>query len=463
MSHDRPMGVEDGSRRQFLGVAAGAVAAAALAGKARASQPDWYMSSMKPGGPTPKSGPRAPLGDGETIKIGVIGLSGPGMGGMGVGHCQAFTELAKAGRENCVIAAICDVNQTNIENALIRLEKSGSPSKPEVFTDYKKLLARTDLHGVLIATPEHWHAQMAVDAIEAGKDVYVEKPMTLRLDEALRLREVVRANPDIRLQVGTQMTNLPKYHEARKLIKEGLIGTPTFSQTSYCRNSKNGEWNYYVLRPEWKGEGAQWVPGQNIDWDAWCGPLGKMPWDPKHYSRWRRYRKLSTGICGDLLVHVITPMLVAIDQGWPVRVVATGGHLVDKEMENHDNIHIAVQFETGHQLFVAGSTVNENGLTTMIRGHKGNIDLGGRNCVFRPERLYAEEIEPRTVECADIGNDQDVHRIKWMKCIRTREQPDSDVDQGAKVMAIVDLATRSMWDGHAYEFDPKSMTARAVV
>jgi len=453
----------DSSRRQFLGVAAGAVAAAALPARAGAAPPEWYRSSLEPGGPSPRAAARVALKEGETIRVGVIGLSGPGMGGMGVGHCQAFTSLARQGKEDCVIAAICDVNQTNIESALLKLEAAEAKVKPDVFTDYRKLLARDDLHAVLIATPEHWHAQMAIDAIAAGKDVYVEKPMTLRLGEALRLREVVKANPEMVLQVGTQMTNLPKYHEARRLIKEGAIGVPTFSQTSYCRNSKSGEWNYYVLRPEWKGEGAQWTPGENLDWDAWCGPLGKMPWNPKHYSRWRRYKRLSTGICGDLLVHVITPLLVAIDQGWPTRVVATGGHLVDKEMENHDNIHIAVQFETGHQTLIAGSTCNENGLTAMVRGHKGNIDLGGRHCVLRPERLFAEEIEPRTVECPDVGNDQDMHRLKWMKCIRTREQPDSDVDQGAKVMAIVDLATRSMWDGHAYEFDPSSLTARAVV
>lgn len=460
MKNEQPV---DNSRRQFLAAAAGSVAAAALASRVEASEPEWYRSSVNPGGPIPRSAGRVPLKEGETIRIGVIGLSGPGMGGMGVGHCQAFTSLARQGKENCVIAAICDVNQVNIENALNKLESAGSPEKPEVFVDYRKLLARDDIHAVLIATPEHWHAPMAIDAVAAGKDVYLEKPMTLRLGEALRLREVVRANPDVILQVGTQMTNLPRYHEARRLVKEGAIGVPTFSQTSYCRNSKSGEWNYYVLRPEWKGPGAQWVPGENLDWDAWCGPLGKMPWDPRHYSRWRRYRRLSTGICGDLLVHVITPLLVAIDQGWPTRVVATGGHLVDKEMENHDNIHIAVQFETGHQMLVAGSTCNENGLTTMIRGHKANIDLGGRHCVLRPERLYAEEIEPRTIECPDIGNDQDMHRLKWMKCIRTREQPDSDVEQGAKVMVIVDLATRSMWTGHAYEFDPSSLTARAVV
>lgn len=451
------------SRRDFMAVAASALAAASIAGTASAG--GGKTVRYQPAGTVPKSKARAALKDGETIKIGLIGMGGPGQGCMGLGHAQAFTTLAKQGKENCRIAAICDVNKFNMEWVQRKLPEWGNADTVATYSDYRKLLAQEDLHGVILATPEHWHEKMAIDAIAAGKDVYLEKPMTLRLDEALRLREVVMANPDICLQVGTQMTNLPKYHEAKKLVESGAIGVPTFSQTSYCRNSKSGEWNYYVLQPDqkvWAGE--QWKPGENLDWDMWCGPLGKQPWDPKLYSRWRRYRATSTGILGDLLPHVITPMLLALGDGvgWPTRVVATGGHLVDKEMENHDNVHIAVQFENGHQMFIAGSTCNNAGLEPMIRGHKANLYLSSKDCVLRPESLFAEEVEEQKIVCPDIGNDQDVHRLKWMDCIRTRKTPDSDVQQGTKVMVIVDLATRSMWEGGAWSFDPKTMTAKHV-
>jgi predicted dehydrogenase len=184
-----------------------------------------------------------------------------------------------------------------------------------------------------------------------------------------------------------------------------------------------------------------------------------MPWDPKVYYQWRRYRKTSTGIIGDLLVHVMTPMMLALDQGWPVRVCATAAHHSDKDMENPDNINIVAQFETGHQMMVAGSTCNEAGLETLIRGHKGNIYLGGRHCEMRPERTFAEELDPVKVECPDIGNDQDVHRLGWMHSIRTREQPESSIELGLKVMVIVDLATRSLWEGGSFRFDPKTMKA----
>jgi predicted dehydrogenase len=251
------------------------------------------------------------------------------------------------------------------------------------------------------------------------------------------------------------MTRLPKYPAARQLIKDGLIGKACWSQTSYCRNSKEGEWTYYGIDKELK-------PGENLDWEAWCGPMGKAPWDPSVYARWRRYRTYSTGIIGDLLVHVMTPMMLAIDQGWPTRVVATGGHYVDTSMENHDQVNINVEFEAGHTMVVAGSTCNEVGLETMIRGHKGTLYLGGTHCQFRPERIYSDELDEKRIDCPDIGNDQDVHRLNFLQCVRTRQRPDSDIEQGAKVMVVVDLATRSLWEGGAYRFDPKTMTAWKV-
>jgi predicted dehydrogenase len=290
---------------------------------------------------------------------------------------------------------------------------------------------------------------MAEDAILAGKDVYVEKPMTLRLAEALRLMKVMEKNPERILNVGTQYVMAPSYGAARDMIREGVIGKPVWSQTSYCRNSKEGEWLYYDIDPAWR-------PGVNLDWDAWCGPLGKAPWDANVYARWRRYRKYSTGIIGDLLVHRITPLIWSMDLGWPVRVTASGGHYVDKVMENHDQVNLTIEFEKEHTMVVAGSTANEMGLETVIRGHKGNLYVGGRNAIMRPERLFAEEMEEKTVVGEDIGDEQDAHRMKWLESLHTREAPASPVDLGAKVMVIVDLATRSMWDRSAFGYDPRT-------
>lgn len=426
------------SRREFLArtaAAAGAAAMVASAGEALASTAR----------PSVRARPGVPLAPGEAIKMAVIGT-----GGMGTGHCQSIATLAKDGHEKVQIVALADVCDPRCAGAAAEVEKIQG-SKPETYRDYRKVLARDDIHGVLIASPEHWHAQHAIDALTAGKDVYCEKPMTYNLADAIKLLEASRSNSERVLQVGTQMMQLPKYQEAQKLIAEGAIGKPTFSQTSYCRNSKKGEWLYYGIDPAWQ-------PGVNLDWEEWCRPLGKAPWSPEIYARWRRYKKYSTGIIGDLLVHQITPLMMALDQGWPTRVSAVGGHLVDKVMENFDQVNLNVEFEKEHVMIVAGSTCNEVGLETLIRGHKGNIYLGGRHCEMKPERIWVEDgIEERKIECPDIGNDQDKHRLNWLKCIRTREKPLADAELGTKVMVVVDLAARSMWEGGAFRFDPKTM------
>lgn len=432
------------SRRSFLGKA---MAAAGVAGVVSGCAANGSLSLR----PVPKAVAVRRPGADEVIRIGVIGT-----GGMGTAHCQSFIQLVKSGKEKAQIVALADVCQPRLDEAQRVCVEGQGGATVDAYRDYRELLAREDIHAVLIASPEHWHAKHAEDAIAAGKDVYLEKPMTLRLNEALRLYEVQKANPDVILQVGTQAIQLPKYREARKLVAAGEIGTPTMSQTSYCRNSKKGEWLYYGIDPAWK-------PGENLDWEAWCGPSGPAPWDPEVYARWRRYRRYSTGIIGDLLVHVITPLMVSLDNvGWPVRVTCAGSHLVDKAMENHDQVNLTIEFETGHVMVVAGSTCNEVGLETMIRGHRGNIYLGSKNCVLRPERIYSEEFDSRTIECPDIGNDQDAHRLAWLKSLRTRERPEADVEMGTKVMVIVDLATRSAWDGRAYRFDPRTMTASAI-
>ena len=434
------------SRRQFLGATALAGAAAVLGacGSTTNARPAIRVA------PTVKAGKVRRPGANDTIRMGIIGT-----GGMGNGHAHAFMNFATRGHENVQIVALADPCDERRDTCL----KGCNEKQPGVDVhdsrDYREMLAREDIHGVLVASPEHWHAQHVIDALEAGKDVYCEKPMTLELDEGLEVRKAVLAHPDQIFQVGTQMIMLPKYQEARKAIKEGKIGPPVWSQTSYCRNSTTGEWNYYTLNPDWK-------PGVNLDWEAWCGRLGPREWDPKVFARWRRYKDFSTGIIGDLLVHVMTPLIFALDAGWPTRVVATGAHIVDHDMENFDQVNLTVQYENGHTMVVAGSTANEVGLETMIRGHKANMYLGGRHVDIRPERIWVDDVDREEITCPDIGNDQDQIRLNWLACMRSRQPAASNIDLASKVMVAVDLAAKSMWTGHAYTFDPSTLRARQV-
>jgi len=434
------------SRRTFMGQAAAAAGAATLLGLAgRSPAMPNIGETVDLSQPVAKAKPRVALKDGEAIRVGIIGP-----GSMGTGHAHAFCNYAIEGKEKVEIVALADVCDLRCDDAKGACE-AAFKNKVDVYRDYRKLLERSDIHAVVIATPEHWHAQNATDAILAGKDVYLEKPMCFHLDESIELMRLVAANPECIFQVGTQKMQLKKYQEAKKLIEAGAIGVPTFSQTSYCRNSMDGEWLYYQID-------SRWDPQKNIDWDGWIGNGPKTPWSPEIYARWRRYRAWSTGIIGDLLVHEVTPLVMALESaGWPVKVTAVGAHLVDKAMENHDQVNITVEFESGHVMTVAGSTCNEVGVETLIRGNKANLYLADRHCTLRPERIWVDSVDERKIECPDIGNDQDVHRIEWLKCIRTRTKPLADAVTGAKVMVIVALATRALWEGGTFVFDPKTM------
>lgn len=432
------------TRRQFLGATALAGAAAVL-GSAGSTANARTTTRLVP--TVRGARVRAP-GKNETIRMAVIGT-----GGMGTGHAHAFMNFAQREMENVQVVALADVCDERRQNCLNACHEKQPGVEVQSTRDYREVLKRDDIHGVLIASPEHWHAQHAIDALAAGKDVYCEKPMTLRLDQAMDVRKAVHDHPEQIFQIGTQMIMLPKYQQARKAIKDGKIGTPIWSQTSYCRNTPAGEWNYYGINNDWK-------PGENLDWNAWLGHLGPREWDPKVYARWRRYRDFSTGIIGDLLVHVMTPMIFALDAGWPTKVTATATHMVDHDMENHDQINMNVIFETGHTMVVAGSTNNEVGLETMIRGNMANMYLNGRHVDIRPERVYVDDVDREEITCPDIGNDQDQLRLNWLSCMRTREPAASNIDLASKVMVAVDLATRSAWDGHTYTFDPATMRAK---
>ncbi|MEZ5977896.1 MAG: Gfo/Idh/MocA family oxidoreductase [Planctomycetota bacterium] len=393
--------------------------------------------------PVRRGKPFTQVGPDEPIRLGIIGP-----GGMGNGHIDGLLRARNEGKEKLDIVAIAEVCKPRRDNTLDKIKKNQQGAECAAYVDYRDLLDRQDIHAVLIASPEHWHAQHAVDSMEAGKDVYLEKPMCLRLEDALWLKRAVDTGDKI-LQVGTQYMMWEKYTVAKRLIAEGKIGTPTTSQTSYCRNSRNGEWLY--------GIDSTVKPGETLDWDLWCGPAGKQPFDTEVYHRWRRYRRWSTGIIGDLLVHQMTPIIYALDLGYPLAVSASGGHLVDKAMENHDNVALMAQFEGGHTMMVTGSTCNDRGLEIVIRGHEADLLLGSDDVVISPQAPFVDDIDGETISCRG-GDWQDELRLNWLSCIRTREPNRSTVDLGLKHMVVVDLATRSLWNGGAYNFD--SFTGR---
>ena len=347
------------------------------------------------------------------------------------------------------VTHVCDADQKRLAAA------AGAVDGRQITAvkDMRRILDDKNVDGVIVATPDHWHAPASILACEAGKHVYVEKPMTYNLPDAVRLMDAAKASDRI-VQVGTQYVTDPKYHKAYELIKAGRIGKPVSSETGYCRNSKTGEWNYYGIEKDI-------VPGPNLDWSAWCGPLGPQEWDPLVYHRWRRYSKFSTGIVGDLLVHQMTPLLWAIDAGWPKRVVATGVHNIDLAMDNFDQVNLTIEFDSGHTHVCWGSTCNATSPAPLVRGYKANLQLSGNNCNVVPEQIWAEDID-REKHKFQRGSSHDELRINLLQRSRDRKPPLSPIELGYKIMIIVDLAARSMWEGKAFGYDPETRQGVAL-
>jgi predicted dehydrogenase len=186
-----------------------------------------------------------------------------------------------------------------------------------VFTtrDHREVLAKSDIDAVIVATPDHWHAQIAIDAMNQGKDVYVEKPMVQKVEDGRRVAEAQKKTGRI-LQVGSQRVSSIVYEKAKELLKQGSIGQVNMVEAWWDRNSAIGAWQYSI--PPDASE-------QTIDWDRFLGSAPKRPFEPIRLFRWRNYRDYGTGVAGDLFVHLFSGMHYIVGSLGPTRVFATGG------------------------------------------------------------------------------------------------------------------------------------------
>ena len=200
------------------------------------------------------------MGANERIKIGVIGC-----GGMANGHMRALLEMQDS--DNVEIASVCDVYMK-------RLDRAGELTGARAYRNYKDILNDPEIDYVLLSTPEHWHYQMTLDALDAGKHIYVEKPMTHTIEQARDIAEKVAAS-NLKLQVGVQGMSDDSYESAHKMIREGALGKVVMAHIDYSRNYLDDFW-VNKTDPDAK-------PGVNLDWEAWLGPAPKRPWDPQRF------------------------------------------------------------------------------------------------------------------------------------------------------------------------------------
>jgi len=392
---------------------------------------------------------------GDKINVGIIGVGG--RGGYLAGQFAKYGENTGA----CKIVAVADVWAR-------RKNQFSKQYNCEGYLDYREIINRKDVDAVVVATPDHWHAPMALAAMAAGKDVYCEKPMCHTIEEAKQLAAAVRAGKRI-MQVGSQTTSADQWHKAKKYIADGAIGRMLMSQGSYHRNSTEGEWN-------WKIDPNAGPTGKDddfIDWKMWLGAAPDRAFDADRYFRFRKYWDYSGGIATDLFFHVVAPLQICWPEPqFPKRVSALGGIWQFKdEREVPDTFNLIADFPQGHSLVLSSSMANSQHIPGLIRGHLGTIIMVDHgmfeartdHITLRPERRvltqeyvdkFGKEEKVIPVEEKDI---MQVHIGNFLDCMRSRQQPTLNVEIALRAQVTISMAVQSYREGKILYWDEQAM------
>ena len=397
------------------------------------------------------------IGANDRINVAVIGL-----GARGSDHLNLLLEH-RANKPDIEIVALCDVYQKRLNMASRKVPAA------KTYVHHQEILQRTDIDAIFTATPDHWHAPITLAAMESGKDVYVEKPMTHTVEQgkvvAHRAKELKRV-----VQVGVQGLSWNRWHKIREIIQSGMIGQVVEVEGTYSRNAPGGDWNsgeWWSIDP---AAGPNATGEEHIDWEQWIGDAPHRAFDADRFFRFRKYWDYSGGIATDLHYHVVAPFNLAVADEFPTRVSGMGGQWVYNDgREVPDTFLTAADYPGKWSLTVQSAQVNENGPATMIRGTKATIHLSdewegppSRQYAYAdivPESPYVEEFAKKyhdsIVRIDGVGNEGDLkHFDNFLDCVRTRQQPNCHADLGYRTLIATDLSVRSYRNGKMYYFDP---------
>ena len=404
------------------------------------------------GGP---ADPSRPVLANEKITIGMIGV-----GARAQQLMDAILVLP-----NVEIVSLCDAYTGRVERTLERTDR-----KPKVIKDYREILADKSVDTVVIATPDHWHAGMAIDALRAGKDVYIEKPLTYTIDEGIGIIDEVKKSGRI-LQVGSQGMSSRIQQRAREIIASGRLGQITMIRAQFNRNTADGAW-IYPIPPD--------ASTKTVNWEMFLGPAPQRPVDYARFFRWRCYQDYSGGMSTDLFVHLVTSIHFMMNAKMAGKVVAMGELYRWKESRDvPDTINAVLEYPEGFVANLSGTFNNQYGSESgfQILGTKGSL-IVGETLAFYPEivnqdnrwivdswpsameKAYYENPEVRAEEMPltrepevllgseqfrEIGLDPTiVHMRNFFSCVQTRKQPAEDALAGHRAASCAHLVNASL-------------------
>jgi predicted dehydrogenase len=365
------------------------------------------------------------LGANNRLRVGIIGCGGLAQGA----HIPSLMRMKEA--DNVEIVAVCDVYQK-------RLDQAAATTGAAPVKDYRAMLDNKDVDYVTIVTPEHWHARMTLDAADAGKHIYCEKPMTWSVEQAKQVVKKIQQT-SVKMQVGVQGMCDDSYETAQKYVKEGKLGRVVQAQIDYSRNYKRDFW--VSDEPD-----KDVRPGENLDWNAFLGPAPKRPFDLDRFLHWRRYWDYSGGIATDLFVHRITRVIRALDLKFPNRVVAVGGkwEFRDSAAEIPDTFNMMLDYPDGLSVVVLSSMANDTPVPHVLRGHEATLEFTREGFVIHPQgRFNKEGDKPEIVHRKSGGEDITLHHRNLQNAIRGGETLKCDVMTGYYGVVAVRLAVES--------------------
>ena len=397
-----------------------------------------------------------------------------GPGGRAQAHIGHLLAMKKEGKAVDIIgvADVWDGNKDIGRGLYPSAERCGldAGDKSKVTKDYRKLLESKDIDAVVIATPDHWHAKMAIDAMEAGKDAYCEKPMCHTIDEAKRITETQAKTGQI-FTVGVQSTAHPIWRKANEVITSGGIGKVLQAQTSYYRNSKMGQWRYYHLSED--------MNPKTVDWKMFLGTefglAPEQPFDRAKYAQWRCYWDFGGGMYTDLFVHQLTHILLAMGVRFPRRVVGAGGLYMEYDGRDVPDVATVVaDYDEGCQIIISATMCNDVQLGEVIRGHTGTISFeGGNSFRVSPQKIQGQPAPPgankadggdKVTVDFNAGGDRDTRALwdHYIECLRSRNAETlCPAETGYAAIATVNLGVDSYRYGKAYYFDKANGVSEA--
>ena len=363
------------------------------------------------------------------------------------------------------VVSVCDVDKNMLkEGADWAAQRQPSKKTPRTYSDYREMLKEKDLDLVIIGTPDHWHALQMIAAVEAGADVYVQKPISTDISEGEAMVAAARKHNRV-VQVGTQRKSTPHLIDAKaKVIDAGLLGK--IGHVEMCC--------YFHMRANGNPD-VQPVP-ESLDYEMWTGPAPLRPYDGLPHRRWwRTFMEYGNGIMGDMCVHMLDTARWMLDLGWPTRVTSAGGIIVQKDGKSNISDTQTATFE--YPAFNCVWTHRTWGLPTdpdypwalFIHGEKGTLKAStmradfiphDRNakpihfdCVFEKEQ-YPEDNTEKDIEL-NVAPATRRHMLDFLAAVDKRSRPIADIEQGHISTAACILANLAMQTGRPLRYDPK--------